>query len=347
MCNSLCNSRLLLLVAALSIAPAHACGQQYDQVLTRRGSPANGRVVGMSPTEVVLETRGTRQRIAVNEIRRVSYAEDTPELRRGRDNILAGQWAAGVADLERVDAASLDRAEVKQDLQFYLAYGRGRLALTSGGDKSTAKNEMLAFAVNWPESFHFLQAADLLGDLALALDEDAVKYYAAIAAKAPWPEYKLEAAISEAQALLLQRKYGEADRKFTEAMQFQLDTPEATRQVRLAQVGRAVALAETDRHEEARQILERLIAENDPQDSELFGRAYNALGRCFLKAQRPRDALLAYLHVDILFFAEPEEHAEALYHLSQLWSAVQKPDRAQSARNLLNDRYAGTRWARQ
>ena len=107
-----------------------------------------------------------------------------------------------------------------------------------------------------------------------------------------------------------------------------------------------MCLAEQGSHEQAQQVLTDLISQTDPQDTELFGHAYNGLGRCHLKADRPKDALLAYLHVDILFDADPEVHAESLYHLSSLWKTVNRSDRATSVRRLLAEKYSGSKWAK-
>ena len=81
-------------------------------------------------------------------------------------------------------------------------------------------------------------------------------------------------------------------------------------------------------------------------DAELFGRAYNAHGDCLQKAGKPKEALMSYLHVDVLFYSDPDIHAESLYHLSRLWEETKKPDRAATTQNLLQQRYSGSVWAR-
>ena len=62
-------------------------------------------------------------------------------------------------------------------------------------------------------------------------------------------------------------------------------------------------------------------------------------------SNKPKDALMAYLHVDILFYGDSETHAESLYHLGKLWQVAKNQDRAAAAVNLLKQRYAGSVWA--
>lgn len=332
------------LIPCLMVASAQA---EDDQVYLKRGAPINGTIRGTTPTQVAIEARGNNQTINVNEIRLIAFGDEPPELRQGRAKASNGKFAEGLDDLKRVNPAAIEREIVKRDLQFYLALCEGEIALSAGGDKSAAAAAMLAFVRAAPNSSHFFEAARLLGDLAAAQSDyaSAARYYGAITAKAPWPEYQMSASLAEGRALLAQGSLPQALQKFESVINQQSDTPEAKRQSLLAEVGKGKCQAEMGSPQEGIAIIEKIIADNEPTDAELFGRAYNAYGDCLLKAGRTKDALMAYLHVDVLFYADAEIHAESLYHLSKLWAEIERPDRAAAARNLLEQRYAGSVWA--
>ena len=333
--------------ATLCLVSLRAAAED-DQVYMKRGPAIAGTVVGSTPAQIAIESRGQKQAINVNEVRLVTFGDEPQELRQGRARAISGKYDAALDDLKRVNPAGIERAIVKRDLQFYLAYCEGKIALTAGGDKAKAADSMLAFVKAAQTSFHFFDAALLLGDLAVGQADfaGAVRYYGAIAAKAPWPEYRMNASLAEARALLAQENFAEAEQRFDSVISQKSDSPEAKRQVLLAQVGKGRCLAETSSPEAGLELIEKIIAENDSTDAELFGRAYNAHGDCLQKAGKPKDALMSYLHVDVLFYADPEIHAESLYHLSKLWAVVKKPDRAASTRNLLEQRYSGSIWAK-
>jgi TolA-binding protein len=112
-------------------------------------------------------------------------------------------------------------------------------------------------------------------------------------------------------------------------------------------MGKAVSLAETGGVDEAVGIIEKVIHDADPQEKELHARAYNSLGACYEKAGKTKEALLAFLHVDVLYNTVPEAHAEALSHLATLWKAIGQDERARESRQTLSERYGGSRWAKQ
>jgi tetratricopeptide (TPR) repeat protein len=155
----------------------------------------------------------------------------------------------------------------------------------------------------------------------------------------------MRSAVLQGRALAEAGKHDEALTNFDRVLSSGLSTPAALEQKMHATVGRAVCLAATGRAEEGIKLIHDLIAKNDPNDPDLFGRAYNALGACHLQAGEVKEALLAYLHTDVLYFTNQQAHPEALYHLAKLWEKVNRSDRAVRARSLLQSRYPSSRWA--
>lgn len=338
----------ILTPCVLTCLVSISASAEDDQIYMKRGAGISGQIGASKQAKIAIESRGQTQTINVNEVRLVTFADEPQELRQGRARAVGGNFDSALDDLKRVNPAGIEREIVKRDLQFYLALCEGRLALSAGGDKAEATASMLAFVRAAPSNFHFYEAAMLLGDLAVGQGDyaSAVKYYGVIASNAPFPEYQMNALLAEARALLAQERFAEAEAKFDSVVGQKSDSPEAKRQKLLAQVGKGRCLAETGSPEEGMELIEKIISENDATDSELFGRAYNAHGDCLRKAGKPKEALMSYLHVDVLFYSDPEIHAESLYHLSKLWATMKKPDRAASTRNLLDQRYSGSAWAK-
>jgi tetratricopeptide (TPR) repeat protein len=336
-------------LAAPLVAPVLAQQRDFDQVFLSKGAPSRGTIAtenGMTKDQVTLDMSGVPKKFEVNEIVRITFKEEPAELNAARTAVLQRNYNQALTDLKKLDGQRIDREFIKQDLEFLRALCQARLAMNEGGDKAAAMAVMRNFATSAPQNYHFYEAAEILGDLAMASGKwaDATKFYAPIAG-ARWPDYQLRANNALGRALSGEKKFAEALERFTAVTASPEATPEALRQKNLAQIGRAVCLAETGQAEEAVVLLQDLINKNDAQDAVLFARAYNALGRCYLKLNKPKDALLALLHTDVLFYADADAHAEALYQLSKLWTDVNKSDRAVAARNTLRERYAGSLWA--
>lgn len=325
---------------------AAASGQQQDQVFGTKGTPTRGLISAISATQVTIDVNGIPRPFDVKDILKVTFGDEPEELRTARDRALAGQYEDTLTELAKIDMSKVTLAAIKQDIEYYRAFSIAKLAMAAGGDKAKAYEQMFAFIGANRTTFHFLEGVQLLGDLCVALGDyaKAATFYAQLA-KAPWPEYQMKSSVLEARALVAAGKHAEALAKFEQVLASGLATPEAAEQKMHATVGKAVCLAAAQQHEAAIKLLEELIANNDPSDARLFGRVYNALGTCYLKSGKTKDALLAFLHTDVLFYADPEAHAEALFYLSKLWNDVNQADRATRARALLQSSYAGSRWA--
>jgi len=338
-----------IITAALLICcatPAQGLAQAVDTVYLSTGAPKSGTVKAMSEKHVVLNQNGIDIPFEVNIITRVSFADDPQELRRGRDAAVAGRYEEALTSLKAVDKNSIERTTVKQDVDFYRAMCQAKLALQGTGDKAAAMTALGQFISTAKSNYHFYAASELYGDVAVSDGKFnlARSAYAAVA-KAPWGDYKMRATILSAKVLLADNKYAEALANNQKDANATLNTPEPNRQKLFGRVGAALCQAHTGKPAEGIKTINDIIAKNDQQDMELFGKAYNSLGACYMTQKKEKEAALAYLHTDILFYSDAEVHAEALYHLYQLWEKMQKADRSVRARKLLLQRYPGTRWA--
>lgn len=90
-----------------------------------------------------------------------------------------------------------------------------------------------------------------------------------------------------------------------------------------------------------------MVKEAPADDTALQAETYLRLGDCQRLQGKSKDALLAYLHIDVLFPMEKSQHAEALFQLSKLWATVGQPSRADEARVKLESDYPNSSWTKQ
>jgi tetratricopeptide (TPR) repeat protein len=319
-----------------------------DKVRLAKGSES-GEVSDMTPLSVTLNKgQPGAKTVDVNQIKLITFEGEPSELSQARVNATNGSFAKADQLLGKIDISQIRRDFIKQDVEFYQAYAAAKRAENGDGEIVDAGKKLNAFVKSYPNSFHYLEASELMGDLLMLSGrfENAQKQFAELS-KAPWPAYKMRAAVAIGRSLQAQNKHAEAIQQFDLALALADDSPDSQTQKLTATLGKAVSLAETGKAEEAIGMIEKIIQDADPQQRELHARAYDALGTCYEKAGKTKDALFAFLHVDVLYGTVPDAHAEALYHLIPLWKAIGKDDRSREARETLQQKYAGSHWAKQ
>lgn len=338
----------VVFTALLSSIVEPAGAATTDRVKLARGNES-GEVSDMTPLEVTLN-RGApgSKKIPVNQIKSILFDSEPAELAQVRVNVANGGYTKALQLLEKIDATQVKRDLIKQDLEFYQAYIAAKLAMGGEGEIIDAGRRLNTFVRSYPNSYHYLEASEVMGDMLMASGrfEPAQKQYAELA-KAPWPDYKIRAAVATGRAFQALNKHTEAIQQFDAALAIADDgAADAQTQKQAATLGKAVSLADTAKVDEAVGIIEKIIENSDPQQKELQARAYNALGNCYEKGKKDKDALMAFLHVDVLYNTVPDSHAEALSHLVPLWKAVGQEERSREAREQLQQKYATSRWTK-
>jgi len=331
----------LLLLATLP-GPAWAT----DRVRLTAGNTANGTITEMSANEVTVELGSNKRTFPVNEIESVQFDSEPNPLTQGRVAVNAGRYSDALTILAKLDDEDLKRVEMAKDVEFFKALCAARLALAGEGSIADAGKKMSAFEKSSGTNYHYYAACETLGNLLLALHKpaDAERYYSKLA-DAPWPDFKLRAGVLLGQALATQKQFGKAAAKFEEVLAMKATGKEADAFKATALLGKAGAFSALGKADEAGKLIDEIIAKAEPEDSELHAKAYNIQGNSLKAAGKKKEALLAFLRVDLLYPRHPEQHAEALANLATLWTELDKPERAAQALSTLKEKYPSSPWA--
>ena len=165
--------------------------------------------------------------------------------------------------------------------------------------------------------------------------------------KAPWPEYQSAARIESAHVQLHTGDVPAALAIFDEVVAGTATTAAEKMRRYEAMLGKATGLQQLGRHKEALDALDAFLRDVPQEESALQAEAYLRQGDSFLATGQNKPALLAYLHVDVLYENEAAFHAEALYRLVSLWGVLGQPARAADASERLKSQYPNSKWAKE
>jgi tetratricopeptide (TPR) repeat protein len=341
------NRRCLALAIALTCLIGGA-SHAFDTLKTGKAT-VYGNVVGVDSAKVDFrQSSGGSlvKQIPANSIDMIFYEGEPAELKLAKNHVLGGRYAEGLAALKRIETTP-DRQEVQQDIEFYKALCSAKLAMAGSAKIPDAGRMMKTFADGNTKSYHYFEASQVVGDLLVANGSyaPAAEYYARLSA-APWPDYRMRAGVAGGRALLAQGKNAEALAAFDKVLASEGAGDAAKIQRLAAGLGKAGALVALKKSDEAIKAIDAFLERADAEDKPLMARAYNILGTAQRQAGRTKDALLAFLHVDVLYAAVPEAHAEALANLADLWEEVHKTERANRARKTLMEQYPESPWAK-
>jgi tetratricopeptide (TPR) repeat protein len=331
----------------LFVVTCAAVGFAVDKVETAT-MIRTGKITKITPTAVTV-TRGTQTNdVAVNEIVTIRFDGEPRDLNLARASAERGNYADARAKIDGFDDDRLANSRVREDVEYLTAYIAAREALEGQGDAADAGRLMLDFIQKYPQDYHYFAATELIARLLLASGRyDQAMAFADRLATAPWPEYQLKADNAKGQIHRSQRQFSEALAAYDAVLAKSADSDDegVIQQRLLATLGKADCLAALERGEEGVALVTDVITATDAEDAPRQSLAYNTLGNCYRADGRTKEALLAFLHVDVLYSSQHDAHAEALANLVELWEAAHHAERSVDARERLEKTYPQSRWA--
>src|SRR3954463_5393821 len=304
------------------------------------GGRVRGTIQSESPSEVVVKLGTNTINVPTGEIASIHYDGQPPSLALAESREAANQLAEAADLYKKAAADAAGKPFIEQAAKFRQAQLVAEVALGDPGRVAEAVSLLDAGIRAYPNSRHVVAALDSLARLQLQKGD-----YAAvektIAEMAKQPQSADRAAVLRAKVF---DKKGEHDKAIAEYNKMIQGSPEDSARRRDAQLAKAESLVGLKKFADAEADVRAVIRATPPEDYQAQSAAYNTLGDCLRAAGKPKDALIAYLHTDLLYSKDKEQHPRALANLSKLYRELKRDDRADDALVRLKQDYPQSPW---
>lgn len=335
----------LLSTASLTCALTLAAGAE-DGVLRlapgatikAAGNQIKGPIQAETPTEVKIGA----QTVPVEQIDSLEYEPTPPKYLLARNQEGAGNLAKA-ADL--YGEAAAEAGPSKPLVARASLFQRARLvAAIAQADKSRADEAVRlleAFLRANPQGRQLAPALETLARLELSRGElDRADRALGDLAKVPWAEPR--ARVLQSRVLV---RRGQVDQAIAGLDAYLAKAPEGQGPRRDALLAKAEALGAQKKFDEAEKIARDVVRSAGPEDAETQAAAHNTLGEVLRLAGKPKDALVEFLHTDILYPRDREEHPRALARIVDLCRELKLEDQAKDAADRLKAEYPTSPYA--
>lgn len=339
------SSFVIALCGAVFVSSAFGA----DSVTKKSGGRVGGKITGGSKTELTIKPpTGDAVNIPANDLQLVDFDDATADLKLGLGDENGGRFDAAIQRVTKSKADTKgDSPLLKGEFDYVLARITARMALADPAKRDEAITMLQAFQKAHSDHFRYYESVAFLGQVQLAKqDYEAARKTFDVLSQAPWSEAKLASKIASGRILTGENKLDEAVQSFEDAIKSAGTTAADLARKYDAMLGKARALIAQSKHAEALTTLDDVTLNASPEDTALQAEAYVLQGNALQALNRPKEAVLAYLHVDILFKREAGYHAESLYHMARLWKTVQLPERGVEAEAALQSAYPNSEWTK-
>lgn len=342
------------LFAALAGSVLVAASAGAIDTVTRKSTDrsAAGQITAVSRTQVVVTPRvGDAVTVPANDIADVDWEVAPPDVKLGRSQESSGQFDLAVKSFQKASTEfQTANANVRAEIEFLIARATARRAFGDPAQLPDAAAKLKAFAEKNRDHYRYFEAQQFLGDVALAQDDTAAAETAFDELlRSPWTDLQMAGNIGKGRILFSRDDVSGAKQAFDAVAAAAPKTPAESSRRLEALLGQAKCLQRQSQFAEAVAILDQVVRDSAAGDARLQAEAYLRQGDAYASlGDRTMPAIMAYLHVDVVpaLAQQSDFHAEALYHLAQLWPAAGHQDRGAEASARLVDSYPNSEWTK-
>lgn len=301
------------------------------------------KIIKMTATELTVEDRGVEDVIPVNKIKSIAFNREPAQFVKARANIESGSNEDALELLtEDVRGTVGDSKVLNQEMDYLIARAKANIALGGGAiSKPEAAKVCEEFVTKYPNNYHFFDACEMTGDLYVSINTEAsLKKAAALYQKlnsAPWNDVKMRSLAAMGKIFLAQNNVANAQKAYAAILKMEDKSTAGERQKLLAKMGLAKCKALSGNTKEAIKDVEAILQNAPPEDFAINALGYNTLGIAYMAGGQDKDALVAFLQVDLLYSRDVQSHIEALKNLRSLWKKNEETTRAQRCAAKLRD----------
>jgi tetratricopeptide (TPR) repeat protein len=306
------------------------------------GGKVRGQIQSESPSEVVVKLGANTTSVPNDQIASIRYDGQTATFQLAESRESSGQLAEAAELFKKAAGETVGRPYPQQTALFHEAEVLGELALVEPDRMKAAKDKLTQFLRSYPSSRHLAAAREAMARLQLHAG-DFAGAASTVSELAQLPRAADRAAVLRTKVLARQGKHSEA---ITELDLLIAASSKGSARQRAAMLAKAESLAGLKKYQEAETLVRQVIQANPPEDAAAQAPAYNTLGDCLRAANRPKDALIAYLHTDLLYNKDKEEHPRALREIAALFRQLKQDARADEFAQRLKQEYPRSTWNR-
>lgn len=338
------------LIAASLIAGSVVNCSAVDIAIRRSDNVTlRGTFTRMDNNEVVLKrTNDQEEIISVADLKAVQFDKEPTTLSPARSNERSGALDSALTKLQEVKSEynGTDK-RLKIELDFLIARVMGKQALVDAAKADAAKEALETFRTAHKTNFRYLEATLLQASIHSLKGESAEGETLLKEVQAsPVKGFQLQAGVDLGRLLLTSGDAAGAQVAFDDVISKSKDDASAAAAMYDSMLGKALCLKQQNQFDDAITTLNEVIKKAPPAETRTLAEAWVRKGDCLRQKKEMKAALMAYLHVDVLYPGEPAQHAEALLRLSELWGPSGQADRAVDASARLAERYPNSEWAR-